>query len=387
MTVILTSVLLAVTALTASACSSSDSPKESASGLKDIGTTDLSKVCPATVTIQDSWYPQAELGNVLNLIATNYTVDAANKSVSGPLIAADGYTGIELELRAGGPAIGFTSPVSQMYQDSSITLARIDLDAAIQNSKDFPTLSVFASLDKSPLSVMWSSDYYPNVKTTAELGKALADSGGVFRYNQSSSAYLTYLIQSGQLSESVVDGSYDGTPGNFVASGGKDSQQGYATNEPYVYQNIVTEWGKPLAYQLLSDTGWDAASGYGIRSDDLDSMSDCLTKLVPVLQQATLDYFEDPAPASELLLDLVDQYQTGSIYNQDVIDYANKIMLSDGLVGNGSNSTLGDYDENRVSGLIEVAVPVYTEMGQPPADGLSPSDLFTNKFVDESIGF
>jgi hypothetical protein len=376
------------TAITLAACSASSgvAPEEASADLS-IASTDLSDICPATIVIQDSWYPQAELGAMLNLIATNYTVDAANKSVSGPLIASDGYTGVNLELRAGGPAIGFTPPVSQMYQDASITLARMDVDAAIQNSADLPTISIFAALDVSPLSVMWSTDYYPDVKSTKDLGEALAASGGVFRYNQSSSAFLQYLIQSGQLPESVVDGSYDGTPGNFVASGGKDSQQGYATNEPYVYENIVTDWGKPLSYELLSDTGWDAASGYAIRTSDLDSMSECLTELVPIFQQSTIDYFAEPAPASTLLIDLVEQYQTGSIYDQGVIDYANEVMISEGLVGNGSNDAVGDYDEDRISKLIDIAVPVYTEMGQSPADGLTADDLVTNKFIDPSIGF
>ncbi|MCU1638190.1 MAG: nitrate transporter substrate-binding protein [Microbacteriaceae bacterium] len=380
--------VLTATAITLAACSApSEVAPQEASAERSIGPIDLSDVCPATIVIQDSWYPQAELGGMLALIATDYTVDASNKSVSGPLVASDEYTGVNLELRAGGPAIGFTPPVSQMYQDTSITLARMDVDSAIQNSADLPTISIFAALDVSPLSVMWSTDYYPDVKSTKDLGEALAASGGVFRYNQSSSAYLQYLIRSGQLPESVVDGSYDGTPGNFVASGGKDSQQGYATNEPYVYDNIVTDWGKPLSYELLSDTGWDVASGYAIRTSDLDSMSECLTELVPIFQQSTIDYFAEPAPASALLIDLVEQYQTGAIYDHAVIDYANEVMISEGLVGNGSNDAVGDYDEDRVSKLIDIAVPVYTEMGQSPGDGLTADDLVTNEFIDPSIGF
>ena len=46
---------------------------------------------------------------------------------------------------------------------------------------------------------------------------------------------MEYLTGSGQLRPDQIDGTYDGTPANFVAAQGKDAQQGFATDEPYVY--------------------------------------------------------------------------------------------------------------------------------------------------------
>ena len=41
---------------------------------------------------------------------------------------------------------------------------------------------------------------------------------------------------------------------------------------------------------------------------------------------------------------------------------------------------------DRVNGLIEKAIPVYTALGQTPPDGLTAEDIVTNEFIDENIG-
>ena len=35
--------------------------------------------------------------------------------------------------------------------------------------------------------------------------------------------------------------------------------------------------------------------------------------------------------------------------------------------------------------LIALAVPIYTEQGSPPKDGIVPDDIVTNQFIDPSI--
>ncbi|WP_448887353.1 hypothetical protein, partial [Enterobacter hormaechei] len=93
----------------------------------------------------------------------------------------------------------------------------------------------------------------------------------------------------------ILDGSYDGTPSNFVAAGGKDMQQGFASAEPYVYQNEVSAWGKPVKFALIHDSGWQTyQSSMSVKAADFDKLSPCLTKLVPVLQKAGVAYYKDP---------------------------------------------------------------------------------------------
>ena len=63
-----------------------------------------------------------------------------------------------------------------------------------------------------------------------------------------------------------------------------------------------------------------------------------------------------------------------------------KTIKADGLVGNGPDDTVGNFDETRINDLIKIAIPVYTSLGTPPKDGLKATDIMTNEFIDPSIG-
>jgi hypothetical protein len=107
---------------------------------------------------------------------------------------------------------------------------------------------------------------------------------------------------------------------------------------------------------------------------------------VPVLQQAEVDYFADPAAANSLILDLVEQYDTGWVYSQGLADYSVKTMIDKGLVSNGGNDTLGDFDDARTSELFDTALPIFTAGGAEITAGLTATDIYTNEFIDTSIG-
>jgi len=350
------------------------------------GAVDLSGVCPATVVVQTDWNPEAEHGHLYELLGSDYTIDASNKSVSGPLMAAGQPTGVNIEIRAGGPAIGFQTVSSQMYQDKDITLGYVATDEAIQLSNTTPTTAVFAPLDVSPTMVMWDPTSYPNVSSIKDVKSALQATGGVWRYFDGS-AYMEYLKSAGFIDAANLDGSYDGTPANFVAGGGKDMQQGFASSEPYIYENEVSAWDKPVKFDLIANAGWAPyQSSMSVRSGELQSLTPCLQKLVPVLQQAEVDYYADPSAATALILKLVDAYNNGWVYSQGVADYANKTVIDLGLVGNGTNGSIGDFDTARVADLLSKAIPIYTQMGSAPKSGLTADDLVTNAFIDSSIG-
>ena len=94
-------------ALTLSSCAGSAAETAPSSADMQIGSVDLSADCPSTVVIQTDWNPEAEHGHLYEMIKDNYTVDANTKAVTGPLMSDGEYTGVNLEIRAGGPAIGF----------------------------------------------------------------------------------------------------------------------------------------------------------------------------------------------------------------------------------------------------------------------------------------
>ena len=375
----------AATAVALSACSGGGGTPAATADMP-IGAVDLSSVCPATVVIQTDWNPEAEHGHLYELLGDTYTIDAGAKSVSGPLMASGEYTGVDVEIRSGGPAIGFQTVSSQMYQDTDITLGYVSSDEAIQLSSETPTKAVYAPLDISPIMVMWDPATYPDVQSIDDVLPALTATGGVWRYFDGS-AYIEYLTSAGLASPAILDGSYDGTPANFVAAGGKDMQQGFASAEPYIYENEVEQWGKPVDFALVHDSGWQTyQSAMSVRAGDFESLTPCLEQLVPVLQQAGVDYYDDPAAANTLILELVTEFDTGWTYSQGVADFSVQQQIDLGLAGNGPNDTYGDFDEARMADFFDKAVPVYTGLGTPPADGLTVVDLYTNEFIDPTIG-
>ncbi|WP_369137214.1 ABC transporter substrate-binding protein [Modestobacter versicolor] len=369
-------------ALVLTACGGDDDASAAPSG--DVGSTDLAAAgCPDTVVVQTDWNPEAEHGGLYESLGDDYEIDAGNKVVSGTLIDAEGEsTGVTLEIRAGGPAIGFQTVTSQLYADDSITMGYIATDEAIQLSDSQPTTAVLAPLEKSPTMIMWDPETYPDVTGIADLGETDA----TVRYFDGS-AYMAYLTGAGILKPDQVDGSYDGTPAGFVSEGGAVAQQGFASAEPYIYKNEVDAWGKDVEYELVYDAGFQPyQSSISVRTDDVEGMSGCLTELVPLMQQADLDYLEDPSRVNEIILELVEEYDTGWVYTQGVADYSVETQAELGLVGNGDDDTHGNFDTARVQTLIEQTTPIFTEQGTAPLAGITPDDLVTNEFIDTSIG-
>ena len=349
-----------------------------------IGGVDLSTVCPAIISVQTDWNPQAEQGGLFHLLGDPAAVDinTSTATVTGPLFSRDGYTGVDLQIRAGGPAIGQQAVSAQMYTDPTLTLGYVNTDEAIRLSASMPTTAVFAPLDKSPQIIMWDPASWPTVHSIADLGKT----GAVVRYF-GGTTYMDYLVSTGHLHADQLDAGYDGTPGNWVAAGGRDAQQGYVGVEPYVYQHELDSWGKPVSYQLIHDTGYPIyQNAISVRSAELPSLAPCLRRLVPIMQHASIDYLREPARANTLILDAVNTFNNGWLYTTGVADHSDRVMAELGLVGNGDNATLGDFDMSRIQRTLKITEPIFAATGSPPRPELHPADLATNEFIDPTIG-
>jgi hypothetical protein len=379
--IVVAGLLAGTMALTACSSTSDDDTEAEL----EIGSIDLAAAgCPEDIKIQTDWNPEAEHGHLYSLFGEDYEIDDSNKTVTGPLMASGEYTGVDVTVLAGGPAVGFAQPNAQLYSDESIFMAYVGTDEAIAHSVDLPTVSVFQPLEKDPQMIMWDPETYPEVESIADLGKAGATirvfPGGV---------YIDYFVGTGVLKADQIDTSYDGSPAVFVSEGGKVAQQGFASAEPFIYKNEVTEWGKDVKYELINDAGYPKyAASVSVRPEDVEEYSECLTALVPVLQQAEVDYFDGTTKeaTNELILELVDEYDTGWVYSADVADYSFDTMLEDGIVANGPDETLGNFDVDRVQSLFDIVMPIYAMQGTEVAEGLTPEDTYTNEFVDETIG-
>ncbi|WP_430869044.1 ABC transporter substrate-binding protein [Demequina aurantiaca] len=380
---------IAVSALTLAACSTDAEPEASASASASsttsamAGAVDLSGVCPADIKIQTDWNPEMEHGHLYSMLGSEYTVDSNNKSVTGPLIASGADTGVDITVLSGGPAVGYAQPNTQLYSDESIFMAYVGTDESIAHSADLPTVAVFQPLEKDPQMIMWDPETYPDVTSIADLGAedvtVRVFPGGV---------YIDYFVGTGVLSDSQVDTTYDGTPAVFVAEDGAISQQGFASAEPYIYANEVEAWAKPVGYELINDAGYPKyAASMSVLPETVTEYADCLELLVPIMQQAEVDYYDGTLQASveALVLELVDAFDTGWVYSADVAEFSFDTMIADGIASDGPDGILGTHDAERVASLFDIVLPIYAEQGIEVAEGLTPEDLYTNEFIDESI--
>jgi hypothetical protein len=342
----------------------------------------LAGICPDPLIIQTDWNPEAEHGAAYHLVGEGYEIDANTKKVTGPLVTPDGTdTGIQVEVRIGGPAIGFKQVTAQMYEDPDIFLGFVSTDESVQNSADLPTKAVLAPLEKNPQILMWGPDAFPGVEAVADL----PDDTLVVTFGPA--VYQDWLVAEGIISADQLDGSYNASPARFVGEEGAIAQQGFASAEPYIYENEVPQWGKPVQFQLIHDMGFEVYSqALAARPEVVEESADCLSAFVPIYQAAAVDYVNDPDETNALILELVDAYDTGWVYTQGVADFSVAQQLELGLVGNGPDDTLGNMDEARVQQIIDDLAPIFEEQGKPIKEGLTVADIATNEFVDPSIG-
>ena len=372
--------------LAAAACTSSDSgstdnsapaPKASGAALSLKGT------CPDTIVIQTDWFTESEYGGIYQLLGPGYTVDTKKKLLRGPLVASGQDTGVQVEIRNGGPAIGFQQVSAQMYADKSITLGQVNSDEAIQNSKTQPTTAVIAPLEISPLMILWDKQKHPGFNTIADIGQTNTK----ILYYQTDT-YMQYLLGAGLVRSSQLDGSYDGTPARFVQSDGEIANAGFATSEPYIFKNELPG-GKSYDtnLQLINDTGYPMYSeALSVRTADKEKLAPCLKKLVPILQQASVDFMTNPAATNKLVIDTVKKMNDFWQYSPGMADYAVKTLKTLGLVGNGPDKTLGNIQDTRVQRMIDILTPIYAAQHKEIKAGLKPSDLYTNEYINPAIG-
>jgi hypothetical protein len=356
------------------------------------GAVSLKGVCPDNVGIQTDWMPEAEHGFLYQLVGKGYTIDKGKAVVTGPLVDGKGNdTGVTVSIHSGGKAQHF-DPVTKILYDNpdTLLLGYVYTDEAIQFSgTDTPTVAIESGYEKNPQMIMWDPGTYPDVKGIADLGTKKVK----VRYFKGA-AYMDFLTATGVLSKDQVDSSYNGDPSLFIADEGKAAQQGFGSAEPYTYKSDLKDtngkplWGKDVAYQYINDIGWkNYAESIATRPENIKKYADCFKKLVPLIQQASVDFVNSPANANAIIVDADNQFgkDFSWTYTQGAADFGVSVIKKDKLVANGADGVMGSFDETRVADLITKAIPVYTSQGTAPKAGLKPSDIVTNEFLDKSI--
>jgi hypothetical protein len=359
--------VVTLSAILVAGCSNAEPTSQRAGSLAD--------VCSPTVAIQTDWYPQAEHGGIYELLGSDYVVDATAGTTTGPLVVDGVDSGVNLQIRAGGPFI--ESPVvTEMFLDNTIMFGYVGTDVAISRYAEAPTLAVFNALTINPQIILWNADKHPQVSTIAEIAGAVA-AVSVF----GDRPYMRYLVAQGVVPPEKVDTNYKG---NLLLATDNIAHQGFATSEPYRYRTLESG-AITTAYQLVHDAGWTSyPQNLAINKLRLEELRPCLAALVPVMQQAQLNFVDEPERTIATIIDVVTQLNTSWSQTPELARYAVDTMQQLDLVGNGTTPTFGDFESPRIDDFIALATPILREQGLTIPD-IQASDLATNEFLDTAI--
>ncbi|MDR2565187.1 MAG: hypothetical protein LBC97_03835 [Bifidobacteriaceae bacterium] len=372
---------LLIAALTLTACSAEKEPPPAVGASADgpsagVYATDLKGVCPDTVDVQIDWWPQADYGFLFHLIGPGGDVDANTFTYSGPL----GETGVNLAVHSGGAAVGFQSTTSLLYKDDSVLLGVTSTEQSIENAKEFPTVAVFTPLQRVPLVLYWGNQDW-DFDNLTDIKEA-----GVTVLTVESAPYLKVLLAEGLLDQAQIDNSYSGDPARFVIEEGNVVQQGYLTSEIYQYQNDLPEWNKPLKWINVGEEYPALYHQLSIRSDRLEDNRECLAGLVPIFQQAGIDYAKDPSAGNKALEETAAGF-TGSGWelSDGLLDWAAKTLVEERLIANGPDGAYGSLPLDTFAEFIDTYRDAVAADGIEVSQDLKVGDFATNEFIDPEL--
>ncbi|OSP55839.1 hypothetical protein [Pseudoruegeria sp. SK021] len=350
-------------------------------------TTPLADICPNPLILQKDWLAQAEHGGFVQLIGSGG--DMSPGVYRGPL----GSTGIDLMILEGGSGIGLgdgETSYSALFMGNSKAgvlphLGYQELDNSVIFSKRFPTVGVFAPLDISPSALLWDAATYPEGFHSIDDLKAFAasDAGKIY-VSTIKRTFGKFLVDQGIDADVFVEG-YRGDGENFVVNNGTWLNQGFVTSEVYKFEN-GNNWAKPIGFVKINDLGYVNYTGIvSVAADKLDDLAPCLSAVVPLMQQAAVDYATDPDEANAVITAFNDAGNGTSWWKTEaaLMDYATKTMVDEAIVGNGSNDTIGDFDMDRVQIIFDFLAGSLDERANPDA---TPEMVITNRFIDPTIG-
>jgi len=351
-------------------------------------TTSLKGICPNPLIVQTNWLPEPDHGALWELIGAGGKM--AQYTYTGPL----GSTGIKLEIIAGGPGDNYESEPTVLYAGNPVVRVTPDLgmgseDTIIELSKRFPAVGVVALQEHDPLVFISDPKTFPNLSTISDL-IAAAYKGAHFYVSGLQNAYVQYLISKG-VPESAFIGGYAGDLAKFVTGQGMIIQQGYATSEVYNLEHATPAWDKPVDFHFISSYGMnDYDEVVEVAKDKLPAMRACLQRLVPMIQQAAVDYIEHPQVVNEVLAKFnsggygASYWSTSLAYSKAAV----ATMLRYDLVGNseGGKGPIGMINLARVQQNIATLLPIYERQGATSVNpSVTASQVATDAFIDPSI--
>ena len=341
--------------------------------------TPAADVCPAKLVIQTDCFPELEHGGTYQLIGTDGTISKDSVNYSGAVQSQYAVGGLkELEINT----IKFDKSNSSILLDGEADMAYINMSDVIKDSAAVDMVAIAKTLDKDPQMVMWDPATY-DIQTPADIKATGAD---VLHFPGTS--YIDYMIAAGFMTASQDSPTYDGSDSQFVASNGGIIQQGFATNEVYKYENEIN-WkdGAPadVSFFTVSDMGFDNYPAViTMMRDRVTELDACLKLLVPVMQQAWIDFLNDPKPVMDKMIEINQVHDGFWGLSGAQNDNGFALLESDGFATNSPDGTYCSFDPARVQGLYDVLKPIYDDQGVAIADSVD--GIFTNDYCAGAPG-
>ena len=334
-------------------------------------------VCPPELTVQTDWFPELEHGGTYQLIGTEGEISQADLNYSGPVqdqYAVGGLESLVIETAR------FDKVNAAVLLDGEADMAYINLSDVIKDSAAVDMVAIAKTLDLDPQMIMWDPEQYDisAPEDIAATGAPVLHFAGV--------AYIDYMVGSGFMTEDQKDPSYDGSDAKFVAENGSLFQQGFATNEVYKYENEIP-WKDgapaPVDFFTVGDLGFDNyPAAITMMRDKAEELSDCLDVLVPVMQQAWIDYLDDPDPIMDKMIEINEVHAGFWTLSEGVNSNGFALLEEGGFAENSFDGTYCSFDPERVQGLYDILRPIYDEQGVEIADSID--GIFTNEYCDDA---
>lgn len=337
--------------------------------------------CPGDIRIQTDDLPNADWGFLYSLLdPVSASIRPGAQSVTGLLLVDGEPSGVKLTILSGDPGDGVSAAVA-LHDDESILLGAVDTDAAVLQVEQYPTIGLFAPTAKDPRMVYWAPAKHPGVRSIEQLG-AIRDREGVpvpitLRPND---PFGTYMLGSGRLPEGQVQ---EGAPSPeaFLESEGLP-HAGDLLVDPVQLRRA--EKPREFALQSIDDAGYPRDTLLAARPQAVVRYADCFRVLIPVLQQAIVDYVGSPTETNAFLVKVAGRFGHPEL-DAEVIVAAYDLLVEQRMISNGFDSAIGDVDFGRVRELISDMRGAWAKLERrlPPVEA---EDIVSNEFVDRSIG-
>ena len=339
------------------ACGSDDGSNSASSG---------EGTCPSKLTIQTDWFPELEHGGVYQLIGANGTASKDSMSYSGPVQSAYAVGGLqEVEVLARNADMRN----SAVLVNGKADMAFISVADVIKDSAALPLVAIAKTLDKDPIMVMWDPSQFDVQKP-----EDLATTGASYIHFPGL-AYIDYFIEKGYITADQSDPSYNGSDAAWVAASGKLLQQGFATNEIYKYENDIP-WkdGAPsdVSFFTVGQLGYDNyPSSITMLQSRVTELDACLKLFIPKLAQAWVDYYNDPTPVTDKMIEINNTYDGFWRLSPELNTFGMQLLEELEIGANSPDGTYCSFDEAKVQKLYDILQPIYAAQGVEITDDVS----------------